>query len=170
MNSLLIIIYLLSSIPCGIFLCISFFIAGLISVSIIVRQSRPDRQIELEASFSSVVPRFDDELPPPTLHDLDDVPQNEAQQDLQPATTAVEDESEHNGDDTSFLPPPSSDTSASIHNTPPPNIQPLQAVVIVSQQDLLTEIGSRFANGNDISYGPISLPQYHDLDSDGNTS
>jgi len=171
MLSIVEILYVLLSASSDTFLYISLFIIGVISVYIIVQQSRPIGSIDLEASTSSLSAQRNQQLPSlPVLQQYhDELPEGD-NHDSQLATSEVEEQSDHNEDVTFHLPSQSSETSAGIHNnTPLLHIHPPQ-VLINSLQDSLIETGSLFANDNHSSYNSSPIIPEPDHDSDGSSS
>ena len=170
MNSILEFIYVLFFVPCETFLYISLLFISAISVYIIVQQSRPIGPIDLEASTSMLTAQHTHELQRPVSQQFYHAQQNEPYHDSQPATSKTEAESENNQNKTCQPPSQSSRTSTSIHNTPPPIINPPQVFAPSSQHDSLLETGSLFANENHNSNTPSPRPHQPNDDSDGSTS
>lgn len=169
MNSILEFIYVLFFVPSDTFLYFSLLSITVISVYIIVQQSQPVEQIDLEASTSKLATHYAQELPQPAskrhLH-----VRHMTHLDLQPAISETQPESESNQDKNCQLPPQSSHTSTSIHNAAPPNIHPLQTFGPASQHDSLLETGGLFTNYNQNSSITLPRPQERNHNGDGSTS
>jgi hypothetical protein len=163
MNSLLEFVSGLFLVPSEVFLYIFLFI-GVISLSIIVRQSRRTSLEDLEASSRLLVPAltYEPHLQPP--HAADDVVQHSEPQPDESETAPSESEVQ-----TSQSPSRISETSAGVHIEVQSLAHPPHVPIFGpgSQQDSLIETGSVFANDN---HNCSALPEESDHESDSSTS
>jgi hypothetical protein len=170
MNSILVIIYLLIFQPCDTVLYISLAIISVVSIFIIVQQSRPIEPVDHENSTLLVRLQHEPGSPRTIPQQSYHTPQNKVFHESQPAILESEAESEHYQEETHPCPSQSSRTSMGVHDTSPPNMHPPQAVAPVHQQDTLLQTGSLFADDNDNSNLPPPQPRRFEFDSDGSTS
>lgn len=170
MNSILVIIYLLIFQPCDTVLYISLAIITVVSIFIIVQQSRPIDPVNNENFIVLARLQHEPGSPRTVPQQFSHTPQNKIFHESQPAILESDAESEKYQEETHPCPSQSSRTSMGVHNTPPPIMHPPQAVAPVHQQDTLLQTGSLFADDNDNSNLPPPPPRGFDFDSDGSTS
>ena len=170
MNSILTFIYLLIFQPCDTVLYTTLAIISVISILIIVQQSRPIDPIYYEDSSLLVTRQHKLDLPRTAPQQSNYVPQHESSPESQSPILESEDQSEPYQDETHPYPAQSSRTSISIHDIPPPNIHPPHAIAPAHQQDTLLHTGALFPDDHH-NFNPFS-PQSRetDLGSDASTS
>jgi hypothetical protein len=169
MDSILEFIYVLFFVPSDNFLYISLLLISLISVYIIVQQSRPITQTDLEAPEIILTEKRTEELQRLASLRVHHLPQT-IYHDVQPATSDTEAESKDDQSKTYQPPSQSSRTGMSIHSTPPRNLPAAHFFWPGSQHGSLLETGGLFADDNRISNTPSPRSHEHSHGRGGSTS